>query len=78
MIGARSLSARLMISLLSALWLGAGPIVFAVNVLNLEGLHGLKLWEWPGLASNGIADLVIESIVRTSDGRLRNCSDATP
>ena len=49
MIGARSLSARLMISLLSALWLGAGPIVFAVNVLNLEGLHGLKLWEWPGL-----------------------------
>ncbi len=70
MIGARSLSARLMISLLSALWLGAGPIVFAVNVLNLEGLHGLKLWEWPGLASNGIAELVIESIVRTSDGRL--------
>ena len=76
MIGARSLRARLLISLLFALWFGAGPLLLFVDSLKEEGLTGLKPWEW-GLSISTMQELVTESIVRTADGELRSCSDAT-
>ncbi len=69
MIGARSLRARLLISLLFALWFGAGPLLLFVDSLKEEGLTGLKPWEW-GLSISTMQELVTESIVRTADGGL--------
>ncbi|MGO9429272.1 sensor histidine kinase [Rhodoblastus sp.] len=70
MIGARSLRARLLISLLFALWLGAGPLLLIMGTLNEQGPKDFRPWEWTGLSFATMRDLIAESVVRSADGDL--------